>query len=372
MSTIRIAQVFEHPTLSGGERSALEIARRLHGRGFLLTAFLPPKASLADELHELGVETVPFARIREPKGAEQPADRTAAALAAQLDGIDIVHGNSLSTAQFTGRAGALRGIPAVSHVREIERLNPTRAARVAENDNVVAVSDAVRRHLVDQGVPVERVEVILNGVDPRRLRAESQLGDIRAELDIPRKALVFACIGQLSARKGTDVFLASAKRVLQTIPAAHALLVGARFSRKEESIAFERDLRETAAEFAGRLHALGWRSDVPAILAGCDLLVHCARQEPLGRVLLEAAALGVPAVATDVGGTSEIIEDGLSGWLTAPDDPEGTAAAIERGLRDPSARNAAGAAALDIARRRFCPARAAEKTRRLYESLVRR
>ena len=85
------------------------------------------------------------------------------------------------------------------------------------------------------------------------------------------------------------------------------LIIGQRFSEKEESRQFEAGLHQAGAgPLAGRIHFLGVRDDIPEILNELTLLVHPARQEPLGRVLLEAAAAGVAVVATDVGGTREI------------------------------------------------------------------
>ncbi|MGZ0174350.1 MAG: glycosyltransferase family 4 protein, partial [Planctomycetales bacterium] len=90
---------------------------------------------------------------------------------------------------------------------------------------------------------------------------------------------------------------------------------------KSESVEFEANvLRDfSACEPALELHRLGYRDDIPDLMQAADLLIHGARQEPLGRVLLEAAASGLATVATEVGGTSEIIVDGESGVLVPPD-----------------------------------------------------
>ena len=77
-----------------------------------------------------------------------------------------------------------------------------------------------------------------------------------------------------------------------------------------------------------RLHCVGYRDDVERLLNEADLLVHPAKQEPLGRVLLEAGAAGLPIVATAVGGTEEIVSDGVSARLVTPGDAERLAEAI--------------------------------------------
>jgi glycosyltransferase involved in cell wall biosynthesis len=125
-------------------------------------------------------------------------------------------------------------------------------------------------------------------------------------------------------RKGQDVLASAAPDIVRAIPDVHFVLVGERSSMKEESITFERSLMDSFEKqgLAGRLHRLGWRDDVPRILAEITLLVHPAHQEPFGRVLLEAAACGIPVVATNVGGTSEIVLDGQTGFLVPPRNTE--------------------------------------------------
>jgi len=115
----------------------------------------------------------------------------------------------------------------------------------------------------------------------------------------------------------------------------HVIVVGKRHSEKFETIAFEEKLHDLPREYADRVHFLGTRMDVPRLLAECSLLLHMARQEPLGRVLLEAAASGLPIVATDVGGTREIFprEQKDGAILVGVDDIDAATKAIGRVLR---------------------------------------
>ena len=116
--------------------------------------------------------------------------------------------------------------------------------------------------------------------------------------------------------------LAAAFQIADRLPDVHWLIVGERTSEKDESIEFERRLHEIAAKppLVGRVHFLGQRDDAATLLNECTILVHAARQEPLSRVLLEAAASGVPVVATDVGGTREIFPTEADGGLLVPAD----------------------------------------------------
>jgi glycosyltransferase involved in cell wall biosynthesis len=167
-------------------------------------------------------------------------------------------------------------------------------------------------------------------------------------LGLSPAAVLVGGIGQIGLRKGWDVLARAAVRIVAAFANVHFVLVGERHSQKQESLEFEADLRRTTAvpPLAGRFHFLGRRDDVPRLLNEWALLVHPARQEPLGRVLLEAASSGLAIAATDVGGTREIFpEDGLAAQLVPPDNPQALAAAVERTLGDAGLRQRLGAAA---------------------------
>ncbi len=160
-------------------------------------------------------------------------------------------------------------------------------------------------------------------------------------------ARLVATVGQIGMRKATDVALAAATRWAAASPDVHWLLVGERTSKKDEAHELEQRLHAASAEppLAGRVHFLGTRDDVSQILPECALLIHAARQEPLGRVLLEAAACGLAVVATDVGGTREIFPSDADGAVLVPkDDPAALAAAVQALLGDDGKRLALGAA----------------------------
>jgi glycosyltransferase involved in cell wall biosynthesis len=181
------------------------------------------------------------------------------------------------------------------------------------------------------------------------------------ELGLPDSALLVGAIGQLGVRKGLDVLLAAASLVALERNDVHFLLVGRRHSAKHEAVEFERAMRVAAdtRPLAGRVHFLGERGDVPHLLNELALLVHAALQEPLGRVLLEAAASGCAIVAADVGGTREIFPIESMARIVPPDDPAELAHAVHELLADRQARQALGAAARKRAEDAFDIQRAA-------------
>jgi glycosyltransferase involved in cell wall biosynthesis len=241
-------------------------------------------------------------------------------------------------------------------------------------DRLVAVSHATRVFHVEQGIDAAKCVVVYNGVDLDEFRPQAATGYLHRELGLVPAARLVATIGQVGMRKGTDVALAAATQWAAELPDVHWLVVGERTSKKGEAHELEQRLHAVSAEppLAGRVHFLGTRDDVSQLLPECALLVHAARQEPLGRVLLEAAACGLAVVATDVGGTREIFPTEADGALLVPqDNPTALAAAVQAVLCDPARRRALGEAGRRRIEAAFNIHLAAARLIDLYRSVLR-
>jgi glycosyltransferase involved in cell wall biosynthesis len=136
-------------------------------------------------------------------------------------------------------------------------------------------------------------------------------------------------IACLKPQKAPLTFIEIAARVAADRPRTHFVLAG----DGELRPAVEARIRETGLE--GRVHLLGWRRDVPRLLAAIDVMVLTSLWEGLPRVLPEAIAAGVPIVATGVDGTTDILRDGETGIVRPPGDCEGMARGVAAILRDP-------------------------------------
>ena len=146
-------------------------------------------------------------------------------------------------------------------------------------------------------------------------------GNLQRQLSLPATAAIVACIGQIAIRKGLETAIGSFRRIASEFPHAHLVIIGTRYSSKQESIRYEQSLHELAEaeELQGRVHFTGYIDSPHLIYPDIFCLLHCARQEPLGRVLLEAAACGTMVVASCVGGTSEIFPDENFAFLVDED-----------------------------------------------------
>ena len=260
----------------------------------------------------------------------------------------LVHTHS-SKAGILGRLAARRaGVPLVVHTihgwgfHERQPAALRRLLVVAERyaargtDRFIAVSRAA----LDQGerlgiVPPGRGLVIRSGIDISAFagagaaRAGGGGRDLRREIGLPESAPIAGMVACLKPQKAPIDFVEVAARVSRRIPQAHFVLVG------------DGDLREEVIERAAalglsdRIHLLGWRRDVPRVMAALDVLVLTSRWEGLPRVVPEAIACGVPVVATLVDGTAEILRDGDNALACAAGDVDGLAERVTRLLAEP-------------------------------------
>lgn len=345
----------EYPALNGGERSLLAVLPTMQRAGWEFDALAPVDGALDDALSEFRVDNVATSRWQTPNVVRHDDRFRQIGDALGAKRYDLVHANSLSTSVLAGAVSHDFGVPTIGHLRDIVGLSRTKYALLNLHSRLLAVSEAVKRFHQSKGLSAEKTYVLHNGIDLGVFRPVDRSpadwsNSLREQLGIPNAAIIIGLIGQISLRKGFDIALAAAAPLLQRDFRVHVVIVGKRHSDKEETVRFERDLHAVSADarVADRVHYLGTRDDVSQLLPQFSLLLHTARQEPLGRVLLEAAACGVPVVATDVGGTREIFpREELDGALFVPvDDGAATQAAIEQVLGDENK-----AAAMSIAGR---------------------
>jgi glycosyltransferase involved in cell wall biosynthesis len=317
----RLLILCEYPTLLGGERSMLATLPCVRDSGFDVIVAAPGEGQLAPALRCHDTRHVDW-RPRDHSGKRFPLDELRDQLATIISETkpDLIHANSLSTARISGPVASATGIPSIGHLRDIIKLTSQAIDDLNRHSRLLAVSHATCDFHLSQGLDARKCFVVNNGVDLEEFRPRPATGYVHRELGLSRHVQFALVIGQLGPRKGTDIALAAANALAFDQPDLHWLIVGERTSNKSESHDYEQKLRSTAAilPVAGRVHFLGTRVDIPKLMNECVLLVHAARQEPLGRVLLEAAASGLPVVATDVGGTREIFPSESDGAILVP------------------------------------------------------
>lgn len=347
---LRVAYLCEFPSINGGENSLLSFLRT--AQTSVEPVFVSPASGpLAQRLHACTFEHHEFS-VFDKRGRRKDADLVSfelTELIGQLN-VDLVHANSLSMSRVLGRVANTLDCPAVGHIRDILKVSDKAISDLSQLRLCMTVSDATRNCYVAQGLSATQVVTIYNGIDLKGFRESSffaehvsgstpnQLG-VRELLGISPTAIVIGGVGQLGLRKGWEILLDAVEAVIeQKGPSSdlHFVLAGRRHSEKQESIEYEEGLRNRSQNglLKGRFHLVGYWSFMPQFMNELDLLAHPAHQEPLGRVLLEAAISSTPVIATNVGGTPEIFGD--AGALLVPaGDSNAMAEALLATMEDP-------------------------------------
>jgi glycosyltransferase involved in cell wall biosynthesis len=218
-------------------------------------------------------------------------------------------------------------------------------------DAFVAMSRLIRDEMIEAGIPAERVRLLSHGVDTRRFRPASpaEREGLRAELGLPAGILA-AYSGRLLRGKGLET-LVEALADPRVPPELRTVLVGSGEGALDATDALRRSVAERGLD--GRVLFAGRSERVEDYLRAADLFVFPSVFEALGIALVEAAACGLPAVASRTGGIVDVVEDGGSGLLAVPGDARELAQALAALARDAPRRAAMGARARAVAVDRF-------------------
>jgi len=183
-------------------------------------------------------------------------------------------------------------------------------------DSQIAISEYVAQDASSiLGLKQAAIQVAYNIVDLSEFRP-----GVPRSVDLPKKVqgeVWFGVVGALTPLKGQDLFLNAAEEVLKYVPNCRFLIVGSNFYETEGND-YEQKLKHLAESpsLHSRVHFLGFREDIPSVMAALDVVVQCNRgPEGLGRSVLEAMACGVPVLAVDKWGPAELIQDGHTGLL---------------------------------------------------------
>lgn len=324
--------------LYGGALQVVWLMRGLAARGIENRLACPVDAAIAAAAapHAVGVHRIAMRgdldlrtvfRLRRLIRAERP---------------DLVHLHSRFGTEIWGALAArAEGVPVV-HSRRVDNPEPAIWARRKYRlyDRVIAISNGVRDVLLTEGVAAGKVAVVHSAVDLDRYRpAGGDRPALASEFALGPATKTVAMVAQFIPRKGHATLIDALPAILDAEPAARVLLFGQGPG--------EAAVRAQVARrgLGGAVIFAGFRDDLPRLLPGVDLLLHPAASEGLGVSLLQAAACGVPIVASAVGGIPEVVADRLTGELVPPGDAPALAAATIRLLGDRALRRRYGEAA---------------------------
>lgn len=241
--------------------------------------------------------------------------------------VDIIHAHSSRDAWLAGAAGKLLGIK-VFRTRHL--LTPIGGPYVYARltDLVLTVSEGVRQYLVSAGVPAQQIIAVPTGIDLRRFDpTRPDLLDMRQHFGIPREAFVIGIVAVLRRAKGHRFLLQAVKRLAPEFPQIKLLIAGT--GPQEQNI--KNLIKELG--LGEQVLMLGLQDDIPNLLRALDVFVLPAQEEALGTALIEATAMGVPVIATRIGGIPEVV--GEAGLLFESEDVEALVQHLRTLIRSP-------------------------------------
>ena len=368
----KVFHLVDSLNVGGTETQAVELARRLPAAGYRVTlGCLKMEGPLQERLVGSGVDVMEF----HPKGGlDTPAG---AALLARLslflrrERFDLMHAHDLWSNLLGVSAARLAGVPGIVSSRRgdlagVSWYQGSRRVWLRRVQNlgglVLTNSTAARDALIhDDGFNPAKLRVIVNGVDTERFQRKSD----RSRLFPGASGKVIVVVGNMhSDVKGHPWLIAAAPAIVREFPDTRFVFAGDGAARAE----FERQVAERKLE--ANFFFLGLRSDIPDILSSADIGVLPSRSEGMPNAILEYMSAGLPVVASAVGGSRELIEEGVTGHLVPPENSEALASSLLGLLRDLGAMRRLGQNGRDMVERKFSFTRLVHEVDELYRELL--
>ncbi len=375
MEKIRICQMIDRPTLGGGQTALLLLAENLDPQRFEVFVCTGSEGPLVDEIRKRGFRHIPVSLAKTLSLG--PVNQVRAGL--EKNRIQILHTHG-GIAGLYGRWAARRSrTPVTVHtlhgIHYLHYRNPLlRGLYVLQerilscrSDGLILVSQAdLSRAKKHRLAPESKMFCIPNGIDLKLEKGTEDGQRRRREFGAEPDQPVIGTVARLHRQKGIVYLVKAAGRVLSAFPGVKIVVVG--------DGPLGRTLRKTAVKMGleGKFLFLGARKDAASLMGLSDIFVLPSLWEGLPFVLVEAAALGKPIIATAVDGIMEVIEDGKTGLLVPPRDPRALADAIISLLRDQDRAKRLAERARAIIPPRFPLRRMVEQTQSLYLELYSR
>jgi glycosyltransferase involved in cell wall biosynthesis len=364
---VRILQISSAQSLGGGERHLADLANGLAQRGHDVYAALRPKSPLREELRDVPKENLITLPLRNSLDAGSARDL---ARLVRQHRIEIVHAHmarDYPLAAFAVRRNPVAKLVVTRHV--LFPLNRLHRITLAKSSRIIAVSQAVASQLrADEIAPAEKITVVLNGIDTRRLqkaRTEFDREQFLRNWKLPDDRLLVGTVGELTPLKGHVEFVKAAARILEHHPNTHFIIAGTDSSREEKH---RKELSQLIDQLGlgERITILPWLDDIAQLYCALDVFVSASHTESFGLAIVEAMATGTAVVTTATGGATEIVRPEETGLLVPIGDVKSLADAVSGSLQDETRRIRMGTAAQQQVETEFSIERMIDENEQIY------
>lgn len=282
--------------------------------------------------------------------------------------IDLIHAHTRVSQVVTNFASRRTGIPYISTCHGYFKTRVSRRLFDTWGMRVVAISDAVKTHLEkDFGIDEERIALIYNGIDINRFSlndSSEEIAKARISLGL-KEGPVIGTMGRLSPVKGQRFLIEAMKYAISKKARAQCLVIGSGTEEKMLKNLSKSLGLEDVIKFIGSTYA-----DTPLYLSCTDIFVLPSVEEGLGLALLEAMSLSKPCIGSDIGGISDIIEDGVNGCLVPAGNVKAIGNAILRLLADRIFSEEMGRRGKELVREKFSIDLMVSKMIKLYQEVM--
>lgn len=358
---MNILHIDEQTGWRGGEQQAGYLIAGLGERGHQCSIAGRPGSPFVQADHGGRVS----ARLELPlRGEFDGVSAARIAAFARKHGVQILHAHTAHAHMIACLARMFAGSLKVVVSRRVDfapSSNRFSRYKYALPDHYVAISNAVGRVLAAYGIPDAKRSVVHSGIDLKRLDVPARS---RAELGLPERGPLIGNVAALVGHKDHRTLISAMPAVVDAVPEAHLVIVGEGPLRP----AIEDQIR--SLNLTHRVHLLGYRDDVPAILKALDVFVLSSSEEGLGTSVLDAMAAGVPVAATAAGGIPEAVRHEETGLLSAPGEPGPLAESLLRLLRGRPFAEALARSARSLVASDFSADAMVEGNLAVYESVL--
>lgn len=378
MLRLKVLHIHTLPVISGSGINTLLTMIGLSKNRYDVEFACAPGGPLADEVIEKGIKFHPIRNfVQRISIYDDLMALWELVWLIRQQRYDIIHTHN-SKAGFIGRlAAGIAGVPIIVHTihgfafHEFEKVPRRRlfvwlerfAAKLA--DKLIVISEPLREWGLSLkiGKP-EQYVTIYSGIEIDKFKVEVNVVEKKRQLGISPENKVIGVISKLWEGKGHRCILQAARNVIAKVPNVKFMFVGEGYLRKElEALTQQLGLGDY-------IIFTGFRTDIPQLTSIFDIAILASLFEGLGRVLLEAMALGKPVIATKVGGIVDVVDDGNTGILVPPNDPTALGEAIIRLLLDDDLRHKMGKAGEETIDAKFSAKTMVAQIQKIYEELL--
>lgn len=347
----------------GGQRQSFFLVKELCDKGLPFLFIVQPESPLHQKASEAGLPVFPL-RMR------SEFDLAAILRLARLmkrRGCVLAHFHDAHSVSVGSLAASLAKVRYRIISRRVDfplKRNYFSRRKYTKNiDAIIAISDGVKKVLVDSGVDPQNIEVIPSGVDFSLFEGLSRSDYLRRELSFSADDFLVGIVAHLADHKGHKYLIEAASMLKERAPKVKVIIVGA----GPLQIELDKQVKESGVE--NMVFFLGFREDIPRILSSLDLFVLSSYLEGLGSSILDAMACRLPVVATRTGGIPEVVVDGETGILVSPRDSAALAEAIFKLYKNRELASRFGQRGYELVHQKFSAEAMARKVVGLYEKI---